>query len=126
MTSDASTRSSNGSGRPAISRNRWRARAGCVRTRPDSIRSTLRTLQRLHLAAKVLTDLDFRLRRPVEHDDHNFSSGSNLLAMGFADFVHEIERSGPHLTNPNADVDRLHPQLLMEITFRTGHDEINV
>src|SRR5687768_4757860 len=128
MMREASTRSRCGSGRCAISRKRWRTMAGCIRTRADCIPSpSSRTRsEAAHPASEIIADGYLTLLVPVEHHDHHFSRGSNLSAIVFADLVVEIEGAGPHLTNANTDVNRLHPDLVTEVTLCARDDEMKI
>ena len=88
-------------------------------------RSSLRLLQRFHLAAKLVTDRHLGLRVPIKKDNDDSSGGGNLTTV-FTDLVQKIHGRGAHLTNANADLDRLHPELVTEITFCACDDESDV
>src|SRR6266851_1937755 len=126
MTSEASTRSSAGSGRPVISRKRCRANAGCVRTRPDCIGSLRYLLKHSHLVAQFVCDARLLLFVPIEEHDHNSSRCSKLTAGRGPDLVQSVEGSCPHVTDSYTDFDRFHRELVTKITLRARHDEADV
>src|SRR5438445_512906 len=127
MTSDASTRSSAGSGRPVISRKRCRAKAGCVRTRPVCCISSLRhLLKHSHLLPQFVCDGGLTVLVPIEQHDHNSSSCSKLPAAVRPDLVQSVEGSCPDVTDSYTNFDRLHFELVTKITLGAGHDEADV
>src|SRR5438105_15142129 len=127
MTSDASTRSSAGSGRPVISRKRCRAKAGCVRTRPDCCISSLHhLLKHSPLLPKFVCDGGLPVLVPIEQHDHNSTSCNKLPAAGRPDLVQSVEGSCPHVTDSYPNFERLHLELMMKITLGAGHDEADV
>src|SRR5229473_46568 len=125
MTSEASTRSSAGSGRPAISTKRFRANAGCVRTRPDCICS-LRLLKHSYLVSQFVCDGGLQVFRPIEEHEHNSSRCSELPVGKGPDLVQSVEGSCPHVTDPYTDLDRFHAELVTKVTLRARHDEADI
>src|SRR5450830_146794 len=104
ITSEASSRSTCVSERAAISRKRWRASVGCVKTRVARMLSRLR-LQLVEFLAQRVRNRHLRPRFPVEKNDYDLSGSGKLPAIVLPDLGNEIHRGIPHLGNPDAHVD---------------------